>query len=64
MIKATVENPHEESKFVKWQFEDIENRINVNVKKMSLRGKKTKRNEKNVLMLHVSSISIFCVLNI
>ena len=49
-----VETPQEESEFVKWQFEDIENRINGNVKKMSQRGKNTRKNEKNVLMLHVS----------
>ena len=64
MIKAMVETPQEESEFVKWQFEDIENRINGNVKKISLGGKNTKRNEKNVLMLHVSSITLFFLCNI
>ena len=53
-----VETPQAETEFVKWQFEDIEQRINANVKKMSQRGKKTKRNETNVLMLHVSSIVV------
>ena len=53
-----METPQEETEFVKWQFEDIEHRINANVKKMSQRGKKTKRNETNVLMLNVSSIAV------
>ena len=38
MIKAMVETPQEESEFVKWQFEDIESRINANVNKMRQRG--------------------------
>ena len=58
MIKAMVETPQAETEFVKWQFEDIENRINANVEKMSQRGEKTKRNETNVIMLHVSSIAV------
>ena len=58
MIKAMVETPQEETEFVKWQFEDIEHRINANVKKIGQRGKNTKRNAKNVLMLHVSSIGV------
>ena len=58
LIKAMVETPQAETEFVKWQFEDIEHRINANVKKMSQRGKKTKRNETNVLMLNVSSIAV------
>ena len=53
-----VETPQAETEFVKWQFEDIKHRINANVKKMSHRGKKTKRNETNILMLHVSSIAV------
>ena len=53
-----VVTPKEESEFIRWQFEGIEHRISAKVKKMSQRGKKTKRNETNVLMLHVSSITV------
>ena len=63
LIKVMVETPKEESEFVKWQFEDIEHRINTNVKKVSQREKKTKRSETNVLMLHVSSITVLYLRN-
>ena len=49
-----VETPQEESEFVKWQLEAMEHSVNVNLKKMSLGGKGTKKNETNVLMLHVN----------
>ena len=58
LIKAMVETPQEESEFIKWQFEGIEHRVSAKVKKMSLSGKKTKRKETSVLMLHVSPITV------
>ena len=61
LIKAMVETPQEESEFVKWQLEAMEHSVNVNLKKMSLGGKETKKNETNVLMLHVSSNIVQCV---
>ena len=58
LIEAMVETPQEESEFVKWQLEAIEHSVNAKVKQMSQRGKRTKRNDTNVLKLHVSSIIV------
>ena len=55
LIKAMVENPQEESEFVKWQLEAMEHSVKEKVEKISQRGKRTKRNETNVLMVHVSN---------
>ena len=58
LIKAMVETPEEESEFVKWQLEAIEHSVNAKVKQMSQTEKRTKRNDTNVLKLHVSSIIV------
>ena len=58
LIKVMMETPQEEGKFVKWQLEAIEHSVNEKVEKMSQRGKRAKKNETNVLMVHVSSITV------
>ena len=58
LIKTMVETPQEEE-FVKWQLQAMEHNINANAKRINQGGKKTKRKDTNVLMLHVSSIPLF-----
>ena len=63
LIKAMVETPQEESEFVKWQLEALKHSVNINLKTMNLGGKGTRKNETNVLMLHVSSNIVHYLFN-
>ena len=64
LVKAMMETPQEESEFVMWQIQAIEHNINANAKKITQRGKQTKRKDTNILMLHVSSIATLYLCNI